>query len=109
MSLAAEYHEILETLPPDWSDLYFELELPDEQRLDEARLMMAQAQLERIPGYRTRFSFRVSNTRGYGCYAPLAESCLAKLDTRLIGGYLSLERVLTAVEPNMTQGPVIGR
>jgi hypothetical protein len=96
-------------LPPDWSDLYFELDLPDESRLDEARLLMAPTQLERIPGFRTKFSFRVSNTRGYGCYGPLAESCLAKLDDRSIGGYLSLEQVLSAVEHNMTQGPILGR
>ena len=106
MRLADEYTEILEDQAPDWSDLAFELVLPDETRLDEARLLMAPTQLERTPGERTTFTFRVSNKRGYGCHAGLAHACLAKLDERMIGGYLSLTRVLHEVKANWTQGPV---
>jgi len=106
MRLADEYLQILEDLAPDWSDLSFELVLPDESRLDEARLIMAPTQLERTPGERTRYTFRVSRTRGYGCFPPLAEACLRRLDGRMIGGYLTLERVLSDVKANWTQGPV---
>lgn len=108
MRLADEYQQILDDQAPDWSDLAFQLVLPDESRLDEARLLMAPTQLERTPGTRDTFTFRVSNVRGYGCYSGLAHACLAKLDERMIGGYLTLERVLHEVRPNWTQGPVIG-
>jgi hypothetical protein len=107
MSLAEQYSEILADLAPDWSDLSFELDLPDELRLDEARLMMAPTQLERVPGSRSRFTFRVSRTRGYGCFSDLAEACLSKLDERRIHADLQLERVLHDVRPNYTQGPLI--
>lgn len=90
---------------PDWSDLFFELQLPDETRLDEARLLMAPVQLERTPGTRHRFTFRVAHTRGYGAFDGLAEKCLRKLADRDIQGALSLERVLHQVDPNYTQGP----
>jgi hypothetical protein len=105
MSLGNEYRELVDEQAPDWSDLRFELVLPDEARLDEARLLMAPTQFERTPGTRTLFSFRVSRVRGYGCFDDLAESCLRKLDERLIGGRLTLDRVFHSVEPNMTQGP----
>lgn len=108
MTLAEEYRQIVDDQAPSWSDLLFELDLPDELRLDEARLLMAPTQLERIPGMRHRFSFRVSHTRGYGCFSDLATACLAKLDDAGIDGDLSLERALHGVEPNLTQGPRIG-
>lgn len=107
MPLGDDYRQLVDDQAPDWSDLRFGLQLPDEARLDEARLLMAPTQLERTPGTRTTFSFRVSRTRGYGCHDQLAEACLRRLDERLIGGRLELERVLHAVEPNMTQGPAV--
>jgi hypothetical protein len=107
MSLAAEFHEAVEDQSPDWSDMLFELRLREELRFDEARLLMAPAQLQRKAGERDLFTFRISHTRGYGAYAPLAESCLAKLDAVGIAGELELVRVLHEVEPNWTQGPVL--
>ena len=108
MSFAAEFHQAVADQAPDWSDLLFELRLFDELRFDEAKLAMAPAQLQRIPGERDRFTFRVSNTRGYGAFAPLVEACLAKLDEARIKGELELTRVLHQVKTNWTQGPVLG-
>lgn len=107
MSLAAELQQILDDQAPSWSDLLLQLRLPDELRLDEARLAMAPTQLERTPGTRDLFTFRVSHQHGYGCHDALAVACLAKLDDRMIPGFLELTRVLHDVRPNMTQGPVI--
>jgi hypothetical protein len=107
MALAQEFHQTIEDQAPDWSDLLFELRLDEELRFDEARLLMAPAQLQRKAGERFLFSFRVSRVRGYGAFAPLAESCLAKLDEVGIVGELELVRVLHEVEPNWTQGPVL--
>jgi hypothetical protein len=109
MRLAEQFRQIVEDQAASWSDLAFELQLPDEARLDEARLIMAPAQLERVPGTRTTFTFRVSNTRGYGAHVGLVESCLGKLDDRLIGGLLALDTVLHDVRPNLTQGPTFAR
>jgi hypothetical protein len=47
MSLAAEFRENVEDQSPDWSDMLFELRLQEELRFDEARLLMAPAQLQR--------------------------------------------------------------
>lgn len=105
MALAQEYREIVDEQAPDWSDLFFSLELLDEAQLDEARLAMAPAQLERVPGTANRFTFHVSQTRGYGCHAPLAQSCLAKLDQYGITATLLLEQAYHAVDANWTQGP----
>lgn len=87
--------------------MLFELRLFEELRFDEARLMMAPAQIQRKAGERDLFTFRISRQRGYGAHPPLVASCLAKLDARGIGGELELVRVLHEVEPNWTQGPVL--
>ena len=107
MSFAAEFQQTIEDQAPDWSDMLFELRLSDELRFDEARLVMAPAQLQRKAGERDLFTFRVSRVRGYGAHAPLAQSCLAKLDAVGITGELELMRVLHDVEHNWTQGPVL--
>jgi hypothetical protein len=107
MSLAAEFRENVEDQSPDWSDMLFELRLQEELRFDEARLLMAPAQLQRKAGERDLFSFRISRVRGYGAHEPLTEACLAKLDEVGIHGELELVRVLHEVEPNWTQGPVL--
>lgn len=107
MSLANEFHTAVEDQSPDWSDMIFELRLHEELRFDEARLAMAPAQLQRRAGMRDVFTFRVSRARGFGAHAPLAESCLEKLDRTGITGDLDLVRVLHEVEPNMMQGPTL--
>lgn len=107
MSLAAEFRQIVDDQSPDWSDMLFELRLFEELRFDEARLLLAPAQLQRRAGERDLFTFRISRERGYGAYAPLVESCLAKVDEARIEGELELVRVLHEVEPNWTQGPVL--
>ncbi len=107
MPLATEFHQAVEDQAPDWSDMLFELRLHDELRFDEARLAMAPAQLQRRAGIRDLFTFRISRERGYGAHAPLAEACLAKLDTAGITGDLELVQVLHEVDRNWTQGPVL--
>jgi hypothetical protein len=107
MGLAQDFQQSIDDQAPDWSDMLFELRLDDELTFDQARLLMAPAQLQRKAGERFLFTFRVSRVRGYGAYAPLAESCLAKLDAVNITGDLDLTRVLHAVDTNMTQGPVL--
>ena len=105
MSLEQQFTEIVDDQAADWSDMLFELILPDASRLDEARLLMAYTQLERTAGTRDHFTFRISNGRGYGAFPGLAASCLRKLDDAGITGELGLMRVLSGVDSNLTQGP----
>lgn len=109
MSLAAEFHQLIDDQAPDWSDCSFELRLEDELTFDTVRLYMAPAQMERIRGTRDHFAFAVSRVSGYGAHAPLVEACLSKVDGANIDGELELVRVLHEVRHNMTQGPVVGR
>ena len=106
-SLATEFRQTIDDQAADWSDMLFELRLHEELRFDEARLVMAPAQLQRKAGERDLFTFRISRVRGYGAHAPLAEACLAKLDHVGITAELELMRVLHEVDHNLTQGPVL--
>ena len=106
MSLAETFHEAVADQARDWSDMHFELRLHDELRFDEARLLLAPAQLQRMAGERDLFSFRISRVRGYGAHAPLVGHCLEKVDAVGITGELELVQVLHEVRHNLTQGPV---
>ena len=105
MSLQQQFNEIVADQAPEWSDMLLELILPDESRLDEARLIMAPVQLERTAGRREHFTFRISRQRGYGAHVPLAEDCLKRLDDAGLRGELSLSRVVHGARHNWTQGP----
>src|SRR5213076_1019285 len=64
-TLAASWDAELVALPPDWSDLYAEVELRSTDHLERAALLLSPlnpAQYGGIPGFR----FRISRTFGYG-------------------------------------------
>jgi hypothetical protein len=92
-------------LPPDWSDLYAEVELVSSDWLERAALLMAPVNPARygsVPGFR----FRVASSFGYGASAPMTRRCLDRVDQEGIRGELRILRVLSDTDPVGTQGPV---
>jgi hypothetical protein len=92
-------------LPPDWSDLYVELELVSSDWLERAALLTAPvnpARYDATPGFR----FRVARRFGYGASPEMTRRCLERLDEEGIRGELRILRVLSDTHPVATQGPV---
>ena len=94
-------------LPPDWSDLYCELELISSDHLQRGALLTGAAQ----PGARSRsgsaFRFRVAHSFGYGASpADGARVASTRLDEAGIPGRLAVLRVLSDTHNVDTQGPV---
>jgi hypothetical protein len=105
-SLAASWDEELGALPPDWSDLFAEVELLSTDHLDRAALLLSPVNPARYgpdPGYR----FRVSRSFGYGASPVMARQGLARLDADGIRGVLRVLHVLSDTDPVGTQGPVL--
>ncbi len=104
-SLAEAWGALPATLPPDWSDLYLEVELTSSDHLDPAALALAPVNPARYgptPGFR----FRCAREFGYGASPGMVRRCLQRLDERGIPGELRILRVLSDTKPVGTQGPV---
>jgi hypothetical protein len=104
-TLAGTWDASVAALPPDWSDLYCEVELVSSDWLDRAALLMAPVNPARfggVPGFR----FRVARLFGYGASPGMTRRCLERVDQEHIRGELRILRVLSDTNPVHTQGPV---
>ena len=92
-------------LPPDWSDLYCELELMSSDHLQVGALLTAPLNPAKVPG-RSAFRFRAARRFGYGASPLMVARCLERLDEAEIPGRRSILRVLSDTHNVDTQGPV---
>jgi hypothetical protein len=104
-TLAATWDAEVAALPPDWSDVYAELELTSTDYLDRAALLVAPVNPSRYGG-RPAFRFRCARRFGYGASPGMVRRCLERLDGERITGEVRILRSLADTEPVSTQGPV---
>ena len=103
--LASQWDELLERLPPDWSDLYAEIDLDSSDFLDRGALLLAPVNPAHYGGPLS-LRFRCARVRGYGVSAEMARRCLERLDREHITGIVRVLRVLSDTHHVATQGPV---
>lgn len=103
--LAVAWVAALAALPPDWSDLYCELELASSDHLDGGALLLAPLNPVRMPR-RNALRFRVAHSFGYGAAAQMVARCLQRLDAEGIPGRLTILHALSDTHNVDTQGPV---
>ncbi len=103
--LAETWDAEVAALPPDWSDVYGELELTSTDYLDRAALLVAPLNPSRYGG-RPGFRFRSARRFGYGASSGMVRRCLERLDGEGITGEVRILRSLADTEPVGTQGPV---
>lgn len=103
--LASAWAAATADLPPDWSDLYCELELSSSDQLERAALLLAPINPARVPG-RSAFRFRVARTFGYGASPQMTGRCLERVDAEGVPGRLTILRALSDTHNVATQGPV---
>ena len=104
-SLARAWDEAVTELPPDWSDLYAEVELFSTDHIEPGALALSPLNPLR-DGPAPRFRFRAARRFGYGASPEMVRRSLERLDERGIRGELHILRVLADTEPAYTQGPV---
>jgi hypothetical protein len=103
--LATAWDALTSRLPPDWSDLYAEVELDSSDFLERGALLLAPVNPARYGGVAT-FRFRCASRKGYGVAAGMARRSLERLDEEAITGRVRILRVLSGTHPVSTQGPV---
>ena len=104
-TLVAGWDAAVAALPPDWSDLYCELELTSSDYLQRGALLLAPINPARIAG-KSMFRFRVAHSFGYGASEPMTRRCLARVDGEGITGRVTILRALSDTHNVDTQGPV---
>ena len=104
-SLAAAWDVEIAALPPDWSDVYAELELRSTDNLEQGALLAAPINPARVDE-RPAFRFRCARRFGYGAAPGMVRRCLERLDGADIRGEVHILRALSDTKPWATQGPV---
>jgi hypothetical protein len=104
-SLADAWDDALTTLPPDWSDLYAEVELSSSDYIEPGALRLSPLNPTR-PDARPLFRFRAARKFGYGASPEMLRRCLERLDEARISGELRILNVFSDSNPAKTQGPV---
>jgi hypothetical protein len=92
-------------LPPDWSDLYAEVELTSSDYIEPGALRLSPLNPTR-PDARPLFRFRAARKFGYGASPEMLRRCLERLDEAGIAGALRILNVVSDSHPAKTQGPV---
>lgn len=104
-SLSAAWDAALAGLPPDWSDLYGEIELHSTDFVERAAVLCIQMNPRR-EGTRAALRFRCARRAGYGVSPEMARRCFERCDGERIGGTVRVLRVLSDSRLVATQGPV---
>jgi len=104
-ALADAWDGLLRRLPPDWSDLYAEVELDSTDFLERGALLLAPVNPARYGGP-SSFRFRSASRQGYGAAPGMARRALERLDDEGLSGRVRVLRVLSDTNPVSTQGPV---
>ena len=103
--LGEQWQQALAALPPDWSDLYAEVELDSSDYLERGALLLAPVNPARVKGWQG-YRFRVARRFGYGASGEMTHRCLERLDAERISGSFRVLRALSDTKPVYTQGPV---
>jgi hypothetical protein len=96
VSLAADFQLILETLPPDWTDLEVDLRIDDEKQYIDSAVALSQinAQVYEHPRASPwQWRLLVAHSFGHAAAAETVSGVLAKLDGEGVRGQLALAEV----------------
>ncbi len=104
-SLAAEWQELVDALPTDWSHALAHVTLASSDYVDRGALLLAPANPQLVDG-RSTLQFRAAQHVGYGVSSGMARRCFERLDREGITGRIEIVHVVSDAHPAATQGPV---
>ena len=94
MALADTFREIVDSLPPDWTDLEVDLRIDDETRYIDCAVFLSQvnAQVYNRPR-QWHWRLIVAKSFGHAAAAETVKGVLAKVDAEGVGGELHVAEV----------------
>jgi hypothetical protein len=95
MSLAADFTQILDSLPPDWTDLEVDLRIEDESQYVDTAVVLSQvnAQVYQRPLDGWQWRLLVAKSFGHAAAPETVAGILAKLDDEGVSGEMRVAEV----------------
>lgn len=90
MSLAADFQGVLDSMPPDWTDLELDLRIDDASRYVDTAVMLSQVNAQPCAGAELRWRLLVAHSFGHAAAAETVKGVLEKLDAEGVAGDLAL-------------------
>jgi hypothetical protein len=91
--LAEDFEAIVDSLPPDWSHLQFDLRIDDEERYIEAATLLAQINAQGYGKHDWHWRVLVAREFGHAAAAETVRGTLQVLDGVGIGGEMALREI----------------
>jgi hypothetical protein len=88
VALAEDFQRVVDSLPPDWTQLELDLRIADEDRYIEAATLLTQVNAMPYSKHDWHWRLRVANQFGHAAAAPTVRGTLALLDDEAIAGEL---------------------
>jgi hypothetical protein len=93
VSLAADFKQVLDALPPDWTDLELDLRIDDESRYVDTAVALSQVNAQPYSQADWDWRLLVAHSFGHAAAAESVAGVLAKLDADGVGGELRVREV----------------
>ncbi len=90
MALVEDFHEAVAALPPEWTELTFDLRIADEERYVEAATYLVQINGEPYSEHDWHWHVRVANGFGHGAAPETVTGTLRLLDDARIEGEMAV-------------------
>jgi hypothetical protein len=93
MGLADDFHQIVDSLPEDWTDLELDLRIADEARYVEAALFLTTCNARPYSRHDWHWRLLVAHRFGHAAAAPTVHGALKLLDDAAIEGELAVREI----------------
>ena len=93
MALAEEFQRIVDSLPPDWSHLQFDLRIEDEERYVEAATILVQVNAQGYGKHDWHWRILVAREFGHAAAAETVRGTLSVIDDLGIAGEIAVREV----------------
>lgn len=93
MSLAADFQQVLDSLPPDWTDLELDLRIDDESRYVDTAVALSQVNARPYSKADWDWRLLVAHSFGHAAAAETVRGVLAKLDDEGVRGEMAVREV----------------
>lgn len=93
VSLADDFQQVLDSLPPDWTDLELDLRIEDESRYVDTAVALSQVNAQPCPEAEWHWRLPVAHSFGHAAAAETVKGVLEKLDGEGVGGEMQVREV----------------
>ncbi len=93
VSLAADFQQVLDSMPPDWTDLELDLRIEDESRYVDTAVALSQVNAQPYSQADWDWRLLVAHSFGHAAAAETVMGVLTKLDADGVSGEMAVREV----------------